>query len=105
MVDWATVCKPKELGGLGAMNTRFMNTALMGKWIWKLYQGAEGLWAYLIRAKYLCGRDLYAVEVPTHGSQFWNAIKKVKWHFKLGAKHSVRDGKRTYFWLDWWSGT
>ncbi|XP_051221392.1 uncharacterized protein [Lolium perenne] len=101
MVDWATVCKPKVLGGLGVMNTKSMNIALMVKWIWKLYQGAEGLWADLIRAKYLRGRDLYVGEVPTHGSQFWNAIQKVKWHFKLGAKHRVRNGRRTYFWTDW----
>jgi hypothetical protein len=47
-----------------------MNIALMVKWIWKLYQGAEGLSADLIRAKYLRGRDLYAAEVPTNGSQF-----------------------------------
>jgi hypothetical protein len=67
MVDWATVCKPKKLGGLGVLNTKSMNIALMVKWIWKLYQGAEDLWADLIRAKYLRGRDLYAGEVPTHG--------------------------------------
>jgi hypothetical protein len=33
MVDWLTVCKPKELGGLGILNTRLMNLALMLKWI------------------------------------------------------------------------
>jgi hypothetical protein len=43
MVDWATVCKPREFGGLGVINTRLMNISLMLKWIWKLYQGAEGL--------------------------------------------------------------
>ncbi|XP_071680146.1 uncharacterized protein [Lolium perenne] len=86
------------------MNTKAMNIALMVKWIWKLYQGAEGLWADLIRAKYLQGRDLYAGGVPTHGSQFWNAIQKIKWHFKMGAKHRVRNGRRTYFWTDWWTG-
>jgi hypothetical protein len=48
MVDWRTICKPKEDGGLGVLNTRHMNTALMMKWIWKLYQNAEGLWADLI---------------------------------------------------------
>jgi hypothetical protein len=42
------------------MNTRFMNTALMVKWIWKLYQGAEGLWVDLIRAKYLRGGGTYS---------------------------------------------
>jgi hypothetical protein len=38
--------------GSGILNTKSMNIALMLKWIWKLYQGAEGLWADLIRAKY-----------------------------------------------------
>jgi hypothetical protein len=81
-----------------------MNTALMMKWIWKLYQNAEGLWADLIRAKYLGERDLFASEVPTHGSQFWSAIQKIKWLFKLGARDHIRNGKRTFFWQDWWSG-
>jgi hypothetical protein len=29
MVDWATVCKPKEFGVLGILNTRNVNIALM----------------------------------------------------------------------------
>jgi hypothetical protein len=104
MVDWATVCKPKAFGGLGILNTKLMNIALMLKWIWKLYQNAEGLWADLIRAKYLRGRDLFDDTVPTRGSQFWKAIQKIKWYFKLGAKHEARNGRRTRFWLDWWRG-
>jgi hypothetical protein len=47
---------------------------------------------------------LFDNEVPKHGSQFWNAIQKLKWYFKLGAWHKVQSGKRTYFWLDWWCG-
>nr|XP_051212000.1 uncharacterized protein LOC127329534 [Lolium perenne] len=105
MVDWATVCKPRAFGGLGILNTKFMNIALMLKWIWKIYQNDEGLWADLLRAKYLGDHDLFSPAVPTKGSQFWNAIQKIKWYFKLGAKHQVRSGRRTYFWLDWWTGT
>jgi hypothetical protein len=48
---------------------------------------------------------LFDKNVPKRGSQFWKAIQKIKWYFKLGAKHSVHDGKRTYFWLDWWNGS
>jgi hypothetical protein len=33
MLDWAMVCMPKEDGGLGVLNSRHMNTALMLKWI------------------------------------------------------------------------
>jgi hypothetical protein len=52
----------------------------------------------------LGNNDLFTAEVPRKGSQFWNSIQKIKWYFKLGAKHRVKDGRRTYFWLDWWSG-
>jgi hypothetical protein len=45
MVDWAMVCRPREHGGLGILNTMYMNIALMMRWIWKLYQNEEGLCA------------------------------------------------------------
>jgi hypothetical protein len=51
--------------------------SLMLKWIWKLNQNIEELWAELIDAKYLSGLDLFSKELPVHGSQFWNAIQKV----------------------------
>jgi hypothetical protein len=104
MVDWPMVCTPKEFGGMGILNTRLMNLDLMLKWIWKVYQNADGLWANLIQVKYLRDRDLFDKEVPSRGSQFWNVIQKIKWHFKLGGRHKVHNGKRTNFWLDWWSG-
>jgi hypothetical protein len=63
------------------------------------------MWADCIRAKYLRGRDLFSREASVNGSQFCKAIQKLKWYFKLGAKHEVHNGKRTFFWLDWWSGT
>jgi hypothetical protein len=74
MVDWAIVCKPKEYGDLGVLNTRLMNIALMLKWIWKIYQGAEGLWVDILKAKYLGNRDIFAHETPRKGSQFWSAL-------------------------------
>jgi hypothetical protein len=43
MVDWSMVCKHREFGGLGVINTRLINIALKLKWIWKLYHDAEGL--------------------------------------------------------------
>jgi hypothetical protein len=67
MVDWAMVCKPRGFDGLGFLNTNFMNIAPVLKWIWKLYQNAEGLWADLIRAKYVGEDDLFSPEVPTTG--------------------------------------
>jgi hypothetical protein len=91
-VDWATVCRPREHGGLGILNTKYMNIALMLRWIWKLYQNEGGMWAYLLRAKYLGDNNLFSPTVPASCSQFWRAIQKIKWYFKLGARHKVRDG-------------
>jgi hypothetical protein len=55
------------VGGLGILNTKLKNITLMLKWIWKIYQNAEGMWADLIRAKYLGDRDLFDKEVSSRG--------------------------------------
>jgi hypothetical protein len=102
MVDWATVCKPKELGGLGILNTKLMNIALMLKWIWKLYQGAEGLWVDLLQAKYLGGmissprlcqrRDL-SFGMPyrkSNGTSSWVRVGVVSWLPGQGLRAVVR---------------
>jgi len=34
--SWNLVCKPREFGGLGIIDLRLFNLALLGKWIWRL---------------------------------------------------------------------
>jgi hypothetical protein len=75
----------------------------MAKWIWTLYSGEQGLWADILRNKYLRDKDLLT-DAHRPGSHFWNAIQKIKHVFSLGAKHAVSNGKATIFWLDWWQG-
>jgi hypothetical protein len=43
LVNWETVCTPKDLGGLGVLNLELMNISLLCKWLWKL-ENEEGLW-------------------------------------------------------------
>jgi hypothetical protein len=38
LMNYPTVCRPKDCGGMGIVNSRLMNVALMLKWVWKLYQ-------------------------------------------------------------------
>ncbi|KAK1669324.1 hypothetical protein QYE76_057483 [Lolium multiflorum] len=101
MVNWPTVCRPKELGGFGLLNTKIMNQALLLKWVWRLYQQEDTIWVHLIRAKYRDATDIFSGN-GHGGSQFWKSFHRVKHLFKVGAKHLVRDGHRTNFWLDWW---
>ena len=37
MVKWVDVCRPKDLGGLGVLNSKVMNIALLTKWMWRLF--------------------------------------------------------------------
>jgi hypothetical protein len=48
-----------------------------------------------LRAKYLGDRDLFGFKTPSKDSQFRTAIQKIKWYFKLGAKHHVENGRHT----------
>ena len=42
-VDWDSICKLKE-GGLGIRLLKKMNQALLGKWLWRIGDGSQGLW-------------------------------------------------------------
>jgi hypothetical protein len=44
LVKWAAICRPKNQGGLGVINSKLMNVALLSKWIWKLLQNVKGQW-------------------------------------------------------------
>jgi hypothetical protein len=37
LVRWSIVCSPKQFGGFGVLNLKYMNLSLLAKWWW-LYQ-------------------------------------------------------------------
>lgn len=43
MIKWEALASPKEFGGLGFVDTRAMNKALLAKWIYKLDRGDNTL--------------------------------------------------------------
>lgn len=93
-------------GGLGILEFKNSNIALMTKWIWRLFNEEDTeqcFWLRLIRAKYSGSRNIFA-SIPQGGSQFWHSIHKIKEHFKLGAMFHLGDGTAVLFWHDWWTG-
>lgn len=42
MVKWADVCAPKDMGGIGILASRKMNTALMLRWVWRILREEGG---------------------------------------------------------------
>ncbi|CAL2256142.1 unnamed protein product [Prunus armeniaca] len=77
LVKWASVCKPKFMGGLGLKQTHLMNQALLTKSGWKLLQRDQGLWSHILNRKYLKNQSL-------------------KWR--------VGNGDDILFWMDNWVG-
>jgi hypothetical protein len=75
----------------------------MLKWVWKLYQPMNAIWAKILRTKYPSADDMF-VGPALSRSQFWRSIHKIKHFFKLGATHVVKDGNHTSFWSDIWVG-
>jgi len=80
MVRWENVCFPKVYGGMGVINTRKMNEALLTKWIWRILENREDdLYCKLLRNKYMATKP-FALSTAKGGSQFWKGIQKIK-HF------------------------
>jgi hypothetical protein len=104
-VNWAEVCKPKDQGGLGVMNTKLMNISLMVKWIWRLFseQPESLLWHRIVSAKYRGAGNIFASSAR-NGSPFWHSLHKIKDFFKLGARYTLGNGEKIQFWTDWWLG-
>lgn len=102
MVRWDNVCLPKDMGGLGIINTRYMNEALLTKWIWRIQKNdPDDLCIQVLRKKYMSNNIFYRTK-GDGGSQFWVGLHKVKHHMKKGLKCQVNNGKDTLFWEDVW---
>ena len=47
------MCESREVGGLGIINIKLFNVALLGKWIWRLGCSKDGLWNEVLDSKYV----------------------------------------------------
>jgi hypothetical protein len=62
LVSWPSICQPKCQGGLGVMNTKVMNIALMAKWILKAgvrctdHRRGGGIWNWKLEGIFTLNR-------------------------------------------------
>jgi hypothetical protein len=101
MIKWEALASPKEFGGLGFLDTRAMNTALLTKWIFKLDRGDKNLALEVLRRKYL-GDNSFCQNKQRGCSQFWQGLMKAKEWYKKGTKWRIGNGRKTKFWHDVW---
>jgi len=51
-IGWNSICLRQECDGMGVRRLRDFNTALLGKWCWRLLVEREGLWRKVLVARY-----------------------------------------------------
>jgi len=100
LVNWTTVCFPKEMGGIGLRDPNQSNVIMCTKLWWQWLSSPDKPWATIWTAKYANHRpqeELIRLIPNEKGSLIWNVAKQ---HFLLIQQHSfweVRNGETTQF--------
>ncbi|CAN1128017.1 Putative ribonuclease H protein At1g65750, partial [Linum perenne] len=102
-INWETVCKPKELGGLGLRSAGELNKAFLIELVWGLMKNPSSLWARVLISKYMARTSNgYALARKSGFSATWRGLIKVWPDVKNGLQWSIINGKNTKFWTDRW---
>ncbi|OMO62830.1 reverse transcriptase [Corchorus capsularis] len=56
-IDWDSICKYKDQGGLGIIDLDIMNQALLNKWLWRFGNEQGSLWQRIIVEKNGCSNS------------------------------------------------
>ena len=102
LVAWLKCCKPKKKGGLGIINLRSQNSALLLKHLDKFYNKKEILWVKLIWHAHYSNGDIPHAS-SDRGSFWWRDILKLCDLFRGIANCKIGDGSTILFWSDLWN--
>jgi hypothetical protein len=101
LVAWDIAQQPKEKGGLGVINLRLQNDALLLKHLHKFYNKVDVPWVQLVWFRY------YSTKVPHAarevGSFWWKDVLRLNTLYRIIARCTVGDGSTVCFWEDQWS--
>ncbi|XP_019082547.1 PREDICTED: uncharacterized protein LOC109125398 [Camelina sativa] len=103
-ITWEDVCKPKQEGGLGLRSLKEANDVSCLKLIWRMVSSGNSLWVKWIDQNLLHGLFWSIKDSTTLGSWMWRKLLKYRDVAKSLCKMEVRNGSRTSFWFDDWSG-
>ena len=96
LAKWDVVCRPKDQGGLGIHDLCIKNSALLGKWLFKLLT-EDGIWQTLLRRKYIGTKAVSQVYWKPSDSHFWAGLMATKKHFFRFGVFKIKDGSEIRF--------
>jgi hypothetical protein len=103
MIAWKKCTKPKRKGGLGIINLRAQNQALLLKHLDKFYNKKDIPWVKIIWNSYYSNGEVPHAS-KDKGSFWWRDVQKLVDQFRGIATCTVGDGTSVLFWSDVWNG-
>ncbi|KAJ4808570.1 RNA-directed DNA polymerase (reverse transcriptase)-related family protein [Rhynchospora pubera] len=105
LITWNRICLPKSHGGLGLLDFKLHNRALLLRWVWKLYTCRQSLWFALASNLFSARRGCKSPALwVSGGSFFWRDLRSLFPLFQLSTRVTVQSGVDTSFWYDNWGG-
>ena len=96
------ICKPKKQGGLGVLNLRIQNKALLMKNLYKFYNHMDIPWVNLIWQAYYSNG--YAPHASSQlGSFWWRDCMSYNDSFRDITSCTINNGQSIQLWKDKWS--
>jgi hypothetical protein len=95
LIAWHRVCRPKKRGGVGVLNLKLQNEALLMKFLHKLYNKEDTPWVTLLWKSYDQEKIPHAMD-PC-GSFWWKDILKLAPIFRNIASCQVGQGNIVLF--------
>ena len=99
LASWEMICKPKQQGGLGVLNLREQNKALLIKHLFKFYNKVDVPWVKLIWEAHYHNND-----VPHYNrskGSFWCKMYDL---FREMTTCDIKSGCTNLLWDDIWNG-
>ncbi|GMI92896.1 hypothetical protein HRI_002958900 [Hibiscus trionum] len=109
-IKWETLCQPKSKGGLGLIDIRLKNRAMLNKWLWRFGTDSYGYWRKLLENKYDYQSQSLIPDIHTRRnfSWVWKAITAPLSNQEDLYTKNVRcvfgNGMAIEFWDDVWAG-
>lgn len=98
---WEAVCREKAEGGLGVLNIKTQNEALLIKHLHKFFNRVIIPWVSFVWKKYYSSGKLLPGSAKK-GSFWWKDIIKLLDKFKGMARVQIRNGRSCFLWEDLW---
>jgi hypothetical protein len=95
LLNWDTISRPKEEGGLGTKKSKCRNIALLVKRTWTLRLGSKEVWTDIFRCKYN-----YTRSIPQRKSITFRSLCMANMVCDKGKGWLIRNGHSINFWHD-----